>query len=114
MEEIYEKTLLYDFYGELLTAHRREIYEAVVFNDMSLSEAAAEYGVSRQGIHDVIRKCEEALRDYESKLHMVEQFGILRSLTNSLTKDLAENGHLTETEKKKFTKTLKQMKDVIG
>ena len=39
MEEIYERTMLYDFYGELLTPHRREIYSAVVFDDMSLSEA---------------------------------------------------------------------------
>ena len=45
MDKIVEKTLLYDFYGELLTDHRREIYEEVVFNDMSLSEAAEEYGV---------------------------------------------------------------------
>ena len=47
MEEIYERTLLYDFYGELLTPRRREIYSAVVFDDMSLSEAAEAFGVSR-------------------------------------------------------------------
>ena len=58
MEEIYERTLLYDFYGELLTPHRREIYSAVVFDDMSLSEAAEAFGVSRQGIHDIVKKCE--------------------------------------------------------
>ena len=46
MEKIVEKTLLFDFYGELLTAHQQEIYESVVFNDMSLSEAAEEYGIS--------------------------------------------------------------------
>ena len=72
MEEIYEKTLLFDFYGELLTPHRREIYSAVVFDDMSLSEAAEAFGVSRQGIHDVVKKCDEALREYEDKLHLVE------------------------------------------
>ena len=46
MEEIYERTLLFDFYGELLTPHRREIYSTVVFDDMSLSEAAEAFGVS--------------------------------------------------------------------
>ena len=61
MEKIFEKTLLYDFYGELLTEHQQEIYENVVFDDMSLSEAAAEFGVSRQGIHDMIRRCDKAL-----------------------------------------------------
>ena len=65
MEEIYERTLLYDFYGELLTPRRREIYSAVVFDDMSLSEAAEAFGVSRQGIHDIVKKCDEALQEYE-------------------------------------------------
>ena len=78
MEKIFEKTLLYDFYGELLTAHQREIYEDVVFNDMSLSEAAEAYGVSRQGIHDMIRRCDAALSGYEEKLHLVEQFESVR------------------------------------
>ena len=40
MEKIVEQGLLYDFYGELLTEHQRNIYEGVVFNDMSLSEIA--------------------------------------------------------------------------
>ena len=73
MEEIYEKTLLYDYYGELLTDHQREIYENVVFNDMSLSEAAEEYGISRQGVHDIIRRCNNSLEAYEAKLHMISQ-----------------------------------------
>ena len=38
MEKIVEQGLLYDFYGELLTAHQRRVYEDVVFNDLSPSE----------------------------------------------------------------------------
>ena len=73
MDRIFEKTLLYDYYGELLTKRQREIYENVVFNDMSLSEAASEYGVTRQGIHDMIRRSEEALKGYEERLHFLSQ-----------------------------------------
>ena len=40
MEKIVEQTLLYDFYGELLTDHQKEIYEDAVFNDLPLSEIA--------------------------------------------------------------------------
>ena len=80
MEKIVEKTLLYDFYGELLTEHQRRIYEDVVFNDISLSEAAEEYGVSRQGIHDLIKRCDRLLQDYEDKLGLVSQFEKLRKL----------------------------------
>lgn len=48
MEKILEQTLLYDFYGELLTEHQRQVYEDVVLNDFSLSEVAAARGISRQ------------------------------------------------------------------
>ena len=69
-----EQTLLYDFYGELLTEHQKQIYEDVVFGDLSLSEAAEEHGISRQGVHDLIRRCDRALREYEEKLGLVEKF----------------------------------------
>ena len=52
MEKIVEQTLLYDFYGELLTEHQRRIYEDVVLNDYSLSEVAEDLGISRQGVQD--------------------------------------------------------------
>ena len=73
MEKIVEQTLLYDFYGELLTEHQRQIYEDVIFNDLSLSEAAQERGISRQGVHDMIRRCSRILQGYEEKLGLVEK-----------------------------------------
>ena len=74
MEKIETQGLLYDFYGELLTEHQKRIYEDVVFNDMSLSEIAEEQGISRQGVHDLVRRCQKALEGYEEKLHLVERF----------------------------------------
>ena len=74
MERIFEQTLLYDFYGELLTAHQQEVYEDAIYNDMSLSEIAEEHGISRQGVHDLIKRCDKILQDYETKLHLVEKF----------------------------------------
>ncbi len=74
MEKIFEQVLLYDFYGELLTEHQRSVYEDAVCNDMSLGEIAEERGVSRQGVHDLIKRCDRILLDYESKLHLVERF----------------------------------------
>jgi hypothetical protein len=66
--------MLYDFYGELLTEHQRRIYEDVVFNDLSQSEIAKEEGVTRQGIHDLVKRCDKLLKEYEDKLHLVEKF----------------------------------------
>lgn len=74
MDKIYEQTMLFDFYGELLTEHQRRIYEDVVYNDMSLGEIAEEQGISRQGVHDLIKRCDKILQGYEDKLHLVERF----------------------------------------
>ena len=74
MEKIVEQGLLYDFYGELLTEHQRKIYEDAVYHDLSLSEIAEMQGISRQGVHDLVRRCDRILEDYEEKLHMVKRF----------------------------------------
>ena len=74
MEKIFKQALLYDFYGELLTEHQRSIYEDAVYNDMSLGEIAQEYGISRQGVHDLIKRCDKILQEYEEKLQLVTKF----------------------------------------
>lgn len=74
MDEILKQALLYDFYGELLTAHQKEIYEEVVLDDCSLSEVAESHGISRQGVHDLIKRCQKMLEGYEEKLKLVERF----------------------------------------
>ena len=74
MEKLLEEALLYDFYGELLTTHQKEIYEDFVLNDLSLSEIADERDISRQGVYDIVKRCRKQLQGYEQKLHLVEKF----------------------------------------
>ena len=74
MEKFVEQTLLYDFYGELLTERQQQVYESVVLEDYSLSEVAEDLGISRQGVHDMIRRCNHTLEEYENKLHLVDKF----------------------------------------
>ena len=78
MNEILEQTLLFDFYGELLTEHQKEIYGQYILEDLSLAEIAKEAGISRQGVYDLIRRCDQTLRGYEEKLHLVERFVAIR------------------------------------
>ncbi len=78
MDNIEKKNLLYDFYGELLTDHQKLVYEDAVFNDCSLSELAQEYNISRQGVHDLLKRCDRILEGYEDKLGLVSRFNILR------------------------------------
>nr|WP_330405844.1 YlxM family DNA-binding protein [Faecalicatena contorta] len=74
MNKILEQALLFDFYGELLTEHQKEIYEQFVLEDLSLSEIAQGEGISRQGVHDLVRRCQKILEGYEDKLHLVDKF----------------------------------------
>ncbi len=78
MEKIVRQTLLYDFYGELLNDHQRKVYEDAVLGDMSLSEIAEELGITRQGVHDMLRRCDKQMEEYEGKLHLLERFLKLR------------------------------------
>lgn len=84
MEDIFRRTLLFDFYGDLLTEHQRSMYEAVVLNDTGFSEAAQEAGISRQGVHDMIRRCDRQMETYEEKLGLMEKFLKIRKLTEEI------------------------------
>ncbi len=90
MEEILKQALLYDFYGELLTGHQKRVYEDVVLNDYSFSEVAENLGISRQGVHDMIKRCNRLLAGYEEKLHLVERFVSLRSQVGQIRKIAGE------------------------
>ncbi len=74
MEKIVRQSILYDFYGELLTEHQKRIYEDIVFHDMSYTEIAEIEGISRQGVYDLIKRCDKILEEYEAKLKLVEKF----------------------------------------
>ena len=91
MNEILEQSLLYDFYGELLTAHQKEIYEQFILEDLSLSEIAEEAGISRQGVHDLIKRCNKILEGYEKKLHLVEKFLIIKGKVEKIDELLAQH-----------------------
>lgn len=89
MEKFVEQALLYDFYGELLTERQRQVYESVVLEDYSLSEVAEELEISRQGVHDMIKRCNHILEGYEEKLHLVEKFLNIRRQVQKIH-DLAD------------------------
>lgn len=74
LDEIVWLSILYDFYGDLLTTHKKQIFEDYVLNDLSLSEIAVEQGMSRQGVYDIVRRCSQELKNFESKLCLVQRF----------------------------------------
>ncbi len=78
MEPKVWQTYLYDFYGELLNEHQRQVFEDFVFHDLSLGEIAQEQNISRQAVHDMIRRSTKKLEEYEQRLRLIERFLDLR------------------------------------
>lgn len=74
MERILEISLLYDFYGELLTNKQKNIFELYYQNDLSLGEIGEQLKISRQGVYDTLKRSESILSQYEEKLRLVERF----------------------------------------
>lgn len=97
MEEKIEQAYLYDFYGELLNEHQRAIYEDFVFNDLSLGEIADEEGISRQGVHDMVKRCTRTLEGYEGKLHLIKKFQSAKQMVEQIHK-LAKEFHVDHDE----------------
>ena len=103
VNEILEQALLYDFYGELLTSHQKEIYEQFVLEDLSLSEIAQDAGISRQGVHDLVKRCQKILEGYEEKLHLVRRFLSIK-----------ENVHEIEALLDQYEKTKQNPEEMIA
>ncbi len=95
MKKIAEQGILYDFYGALLTEHQQRICEAYIYDDLSLSEIAAQEGISRQGVHDLLGRCFTKMRECDDKLHLMDQFAQSASCLKELRELLAQ----TEKEK---------------
>ncbi len=66
--------LLLDYYGETLTERQREVMDLYYNEDMSLFEISEHVGVTRQGVHDLIKRSENALLELDEKLGFVDRF----------------------------------------
>jgi len=78
LERYERRGRLYDFYGPLLNEHQRKIYEEAVLLDYSISEIAGDEGISRQGVHDLVKRCDSILEDYDRKLGLIDRFERVR------------------------------------
>lgn len=74
MDKVLKITLLYDFYGELLTEKQRNVIELYYLNDYSLNEIGEDYGISRQAVHEMIKRSEKILLQYEERLLLVDKY----------------------------------------
>lgn len=90
MAKDYDVALLFDFYGELLTEKRRQIFESYYNEDLSLSEIAENEGLTRQAVFDTLKKGERQLRGLETKLGLVRRFRLMSEKADQIKTLAAE------------------------
>ena len=71
--QAYRMSLLYDFYGDMLTPRQKEFYDLYYNEDLSLSEIAENYGITRQGVRDVIVRAKGILTELEEKTGVIRR-----------------------------------------
>lgn len=90
IEKLVKLSMLYDFYGELLKENQKQIFEDYIINDMSLAEIANIQNISRQGVHDTIKRCTKQLIEYENKLRLVEKFENAKNKVNEIKVNITQ------------------------
>lgn len=110
MNEILEKTLLLDFYGKLLTDKQREMFAMKYEDDMSLTEIAEEYNITRQGVSEAIKNAEKTLLEYESKLMLVKRFKSLELIIEKI--DKVVDSVTNEENKKQLNMLKKELEEI--
>lgn len=74
MDKLTRINLLFDFYGAMLTERQRKFIDLYYCHDLSLGEISEQFGVSRQSVHDTLKRSEDSLRGFEEKLGLLEKF----------------------------------------
>jgi len=109
LEEIVLQSILYDFYGELLSDHKKRIFEDYVLNDLSLSEIATEQGISRQGVYDIVRRCTLELKGYEAKLGLMKKFQTIKDKVAHMKEIVADISNSRDKAPEETAMTWKQL-----
>ena len=85
MQELFYYTMLYDIYGSLLTDKQKIYFEEYYFNNLSLSELATRYNISRNAIHKQLKETINKLENYEEKLNIVKKNKMLEELLANIS-----------------------------
>lgn len=117
IDDITQASLLYDFYGQLLPKRQRQVTELYHEENLSLSEIAEEFGISRQGVHDALKNGEKALNEYEEKLGLVEKFQRSSDAVKRIDTIIDGVIRLLQSEdggdRKRTAEKLREVKDII-
>ena len=88
--QTYRMTMLFDFYGEILTERQKELFDLYYNEDLSLAEIAENCGISRQGVRDGIVRAENAMSELEEKTGLVRRFLQMQKRIEAIESDAQE------------------------
>ena len=101
--DTYYMTMLYDFYGNLLTDKQKDLFDLYYNEDLSLSEIADNIGITRQGVRDGIMRSELLLRNTEDKLGLVKRYSNIQGSLDSIQEAISEIARVNATQVKNPT-----------
>ena len=84
-------SMLYDFYGSLLSESQNEVMALYHEDNLSLAEIADETGTTRQAVHYTLKKAEKTLGEFEAKLGLIEQYRARQKQTERLAQLIAQD-----------------------
>ena len=109
-DDTLQMTILFDFFGDLLTEKQREYFDLYHNEDLSLAEIAEKAGISRQGVFDIITRAEKTLRELESKTGVVQRWREMRSELDKAEETARQILQLTQ-DSQNYEKLDKPMSD---
>jgi uncharacterized protein len=112
LENIMEISILYDLYGELLPEKQREIFRLYHEDNFSLSEIGSEFDMTRQGVHEAVKRSEEKLTEYEKKLGLATKFRDTEAILGKIDRMLEELIK-EKTDDKKLAESLTAMRKAM-
>lgn len=113
LDQITEASLLYDFYGNLLTDRKRQVMELYHEENLSLSEIASEFNISRAAVYDSLKSAEKSLSDYENKLGLVDRFLKRESAIEEIA-HIIDDITVKHSDDLQLNDSLLQIKDIIS
>ena len=111
MNDLFEQSILYDIYGILLDEKQRLVYEYHVIDDLSFNEIGEELNLSRQAVHDLFKRANKKLNDFESKLFLSKRLKDIEFYGNEILNICSDN-HIKSLSKKIISLT--KMEDKYG
>lgn len=104
-------SLLLDFYGNLLSERQLLIMEQYYQEDLSLSEIASLTGMTRQGVHDNIRRASNELKQYEQRLGLISRFSDITDAADKIGSIIKPNAVIASSDYESIVKLLNLIKN---